>query len=86
MRVVQSYFRCLTVRYRRNVARSRLAPKGFATITLAPPFCPRDLLSKHLLHGFAFGEFIHKLVQLADLFHQWIFNILHTDTANHAFN
>jgi hypothetical protein len=45
-----------------------------------------DSLSKNLRHGFAFGEFIDKLVQLANPLHQRILDFFHADAADHPFD
>src|SRR5690348_16089588 len=40
-------------------------------------------LPQDLVHGLASGQFIHQLVQIADLLHELTFDILHPITADH---
>src|SRR5215468_5695082 len=43
-------------------------------------------LPQDLVHGLSFGQFIHQLVQVTDLLHELILNLLHPIAADHAGN
>ena len=44
----------------------------------------RQLLAQDPVHGFAFGQFVDQLVQVADFSHQRIDDILDSDAADQA--
>src|SRR5215831_4134561 len=43
-------------------------------------------LPQDLVHGLSFGQFIHQLVQVTDLLHELILDLLHPIAADHAGN
>ena len=78
--------------FRRGVA---AAPSGLGVVVVfipgahtfrKPEGATADSLAKNLLHGLALGKLIDELVQLANLPHQRILDLLHADTADHAFD
>ena len=44
------------------------------------------LLPQDLLDGFAFGQLVDELVQIADRLHGRFFDVFHPHAANHAFD
>ena len=44
------------------------------------------LLPQDLLHRFALRQFIDQFVEIADLPHGWLLNVLYADAANHPFD
>ena len=45
-----------------------------------------SFLSQNLVHRFALRQLIDQFVQVANFPHRWLLDVLHTDTANHAFD
>ena len=45
-----------------------------------------SFLSQDFVHRFSLRQLIDQFVQVANFSHGWLFDILHSDTANHAFN
>ena len=74
---------CREERHRREAGARRCA---WSRKTPAPVGATADSLTKNLLHGLALGKLIDELVQLANLLHQRILDLLHADTADHAFD
>ena len=46
----------------------------------------KALFAQNLFHGFALGQLVDELVQIADFPHGFVLNFFHPNTANHAFN
>ena len=46
----------------------------------------RPVLPQDLVHGSSLGQFIHQLVQVTDLLHKLILDLLHPITADHTGN
>jgi hypothetical protein len=44
-----------------------------------------ELLPQNLFHRLSPCQLIDQLVQVADFPHEWFFNVLYSDTADHAF-
>src|SRR5262249_12385374 len=56
---------------------------AFALVTAAP-WRTCILFTQDLLHGPTLGQFIHQLVQVPDLSHQRVIDLLDSNPANHA--